>query len=264
MHEILDHLPVGARVLDLGSHEGSFSLEYYSNLATVRLDLARPAGAPGPFVQADAATLPFGPRTFDAVILNHILEHVVRLKPALQEVGRVVKKDGAVFVAVPDATTVSDRIYRRMYRNSGGHVNYFDSVSKLGDMLSWYFGLPHVATRQLQCSYNFLNRRNLQHPRLRGEVRFPGVPETLLAGLVGALRFLDRRYQTRFTAYGWALYFGTLREPVDPTVRINICIRCGQAHASEWLEELGVPQKKWNVLWWYRCPGCGAPNLYSR
>lgn len=263
MHEILDHLPPGSRLLDLGSRDGSFPVADYSGLVTVRVDLARPRETSGVFVQADAACLPFRSRTFDAAILNHCLEHFTRLKPALQEVGRVVKRQGAVFVAVPDATTLADRIYRAVYRNAGGHVNFFDSPTALATMLSGYFGMPHAATRTLCCAFNYLNRANIRDSALRRQLRFRGLPERLLAVGTGALRVIDRRFCSRTTVYGWALYFGALGEPVDPTVRTNVCIRCGQAHPSEWLLALGLVRIKWKLLHLYRCPACGAPNVYT-
>lgn len=264
MHEILDHLPAGARVLDLGARDGSFPAEEYGRFLTVRVDLNRPGGTAGRLVQADAAHLPFRSRTFDAAILNHSLEHIARLKPALQETGRVVKRQGAVYVAVPDASTLADRLYRKVYRHAGGHVNLFDSAGDLAKMLSWYFGLPHVATRTLCCAFAFLNRRNTRSSALRQELRFGGMPERLLALLTGALRALDRRFHTRTTVYGWALYFGAVGEPVDPTIRTNVCIRCGQAHPAQWLRDLGLVRTKWKQLDYYHCPACGAPNLYSR
>src|SRR5712692_1376907 len=146
MHEILDHLPAEARVLDLGSHTGSFPAEAY-RFVTVRVDIATPGPGANSLVQADAASLPFRSRTFDAVILNHSIEHFDNLKRALQEVGRVLKREGAVFASVPDATTMGDRVYRKVYLDAGGHVNLFNSPVKLAEMLSWYFGLPHIATR---------------------------------------------------------------------------------------------------------------------
>src|SRR5713226_6378805 len=109
MYEILDHLPAEARVLDLGSHTGSFPAEAYRFL-TVRVDIATPGRGAHAFVQADAARIPFRSGTFDAVILNHSLEHFDNLKRALQEAGRVVKREGAAFASVPDATTIADRV----------------------------------------------------------------------------------------------------------------------------------------------------------
>jgi SAM-dependent methyltransferase len=263
MQEILDHLPKGARVLDLGSKEGSFSADDYPGLVIVTADLSKPDRPSRFFAQANAASLPFPARLFDAVILNHSLEHFDALKPALQEVGRVVRSDGAVYVAVPDATTLSDRVYRKLYLNRGGHVNLFGSEPELARMLSWYFGLPHHATRILCSSYTFLNRRN--HPDLaeRRQMRFSGLPEPLLLAFTGILRCLDWRFRRRFSVYGWALYFGKVGEPVDPAVRSNICIRCGQAHPAAWLKSLGLVRKNWFGLRTYTCPHCGARALYS-
>jgi SAM-dependent methyltransferase len=262
LHEILEHLRHDARVLDLGCRDGSFSADAYAFL-TVRVDLNRTRATTTAFVQADAVRLPFRSRTFDAVILNHGLEHFVHLKPALQEIGRVVKREGAAFVSVPDARTITDRIYRKLFRNSGGHVNLFDSPAELEKMLAWYLGLPHVATRTLFSSLSFLNRRNTRDPGVRAQMRFGGFFEPVLLLLCAAMRLADRFRAARIGVYGWAFYFGSVGEAVDVQARTNVCIRCGQADLSQALEEAGRV-RGWRVFKTYRCPGCGAVNFFSR
>ncbi|MBZ5610372.1 MAG: class I SAM-dependent methyltransferase [Acidobacteriia bacterium] len=262
MHEILDHLAEGARVLDLGSRDGSFSAGAYPHLVVVSVDLKSSRG-PGRLVQSDAAQLPFRSRSFDAVLLNHSLEHFEQLKRALQEIGRVVKQDGAIYAAVPDARTLSDRIYRKVYADSGGHVNLFGSESELARMLSWYFGLPHVATRVLCSSMAFWNSRNTKDIVVQRQMQLPSVWEPLLAASVGALRLVDRVFHTRAQVYGWAFYFGTVGEAVDTTPRVNVCVRCGQAHASDGLVDRGVVRKRWIWFRAYRCPDCGASNFFA-
>lgn len=207
MHEILEHLHHDARVLDLGSRDGSFLAEGYP-FRTVRVDLNRTASRINAFVQADAVRLPFRSRTFDAVVVNHGLEHFVHLKPALQEIGRVIKRGGAAFVAVPDARTVTDRIYRKLFLNAGGHVNLFDSSAELERMLAWYLAMPHVATRTLFSSLNFLNRRNTRAPGVRAQMRFGGFSEPVLLMLCAGTRLIDRFFATHTSIYGWAFYFG--------------------------------------------------------
>lgn len=255
MHEILYNLPPGSLVLDLGCSVGSFDAASFP-FFTVRVDL-EPLGAShsGAFAQADAARLPFRGRTFDAVVCNHGLEHFKELKPALQEIGRVLKRDGALFVSVPDATTLHDRLYRWV-ANGGGHVNLFDKPTELAAMLAWYSGLPHVATKVLYASYSYLNRRNA-----RG--RLWRCWEAPLAVLTAALRFLDRHFGSKTSIYGWAMYFGNVPEPVDPRPWTNVCVRCGQAHPSDWLAEVGAIRRKW-LFPSYLCPGCGASNFYTR
>jgi SAM-dependent methyltransferase len=262
VHEILEHLPRGARVLDLGCRDGSFPDGAYDFL-TVRVDLTRPKRKTGPFVQADAVRLPFRSRTFDAVILNHCVEHFVSLKPALQEIGRVIKREGAACVTVPDARTLTDRIYRKVYRNQGGHVNLFASAAELEKMLSWYFGLPHVATRTLFSSLSFLNRKNTRDGQVRRSMRLRGLSEPILALAIGAARVADRLFQTRTGVYGWAFYFGSMGEPVDVQPLPNVCVRCGQAHPCQMLEKSGRVSKRL-LLRSYRCPDCGAFNVLAR
>ncbi len=265
MHEILYHLPPAARVLDLGCWVGSYDAAAFPFL-TVRVDLkAKGAGPAANFVQADGTRLPFPARAFDAVICNHGLEHFRDLKPALQEIGRVLKKDGALFVSVPDATTLQDRLYRWLFRG-GDHVNLFADPRQLESMLAWYAGLPHAGTRVLYCSYFFLNRRNL-YGTLPGTFRLALCSwrwELPLAAINGFLRYLDRRFGTRTSVYGWAMYFGEIGEPVDERPWTNVCLRCAQGHPSRWLAEIGAVRHRGWFFDLYDCPACGAANVYSR
>ena len=263
LYEILDHLPSTAYVLDLGCRDGSFPTTE-GRLNVVRVDTSRPKRSPpGSFVQADAEYLPFRSRSFDAVILNHTLEHFVHLKRSLQEVGRVVKADGAIFVAVPDARTLSDRVYRKVYRSAGGHVNLFDSSAHLETMLSWYFGLPHVATLTLLTSFSFLNRKNTRDPAVRAQLRFSGLPEFVVAFATASTRLVDRWFSTRTSVYGWALYFGTIPSPIAVQRTANVCVRCGQAHPSSALAANNHVRTRLGLSF-YSCPDCGATNIFSR
>src|SRR5271165_4643317 len=167
MDEILRHLPAGARVLDLGSLTGSFRAETCPGALAVRLDLETPeAGSPEGFVQADAAHLPFPDRCFDAVIANHSLEHVENFHGVLAEMGRIVRPDGSVYVAVPDASTFSDRLFRWVYRG-GGHINAFRSAEQLAAQITRATGLPLAGTRPLFSSFEYLNRYYLDRKSTR-------------------------------------------------------------------------------------------------
>jgi SAM-dependent methyltransferase len=77
----------------------------------------------------NAARLPFADGTFAAVISNHSLEHFDDLAGALSEVGRVIAPHGALFAAVPDASALTDKLYRWLARG-GGHVNVFTSAKE--------------------------------------------------------------------------------------------------------------------------------------
>jgi len=225
------------------------------------VDLLPPKSATGFFVQADAVHLPFASRAFDAVILNHSVEHFVQLKPALQEIGRVIKREGAAFVAVPDGRTLTDRVYRKVFRSCGGHVNLFGSAGDLEKMLSWYLGLPHAATRTLFSSLSFLNRKNTRDDVARRQMRFRGLWEPALALTTFATRLVDGWCGTRSSVYGWGFYFGNVGEPVDLQPLPNVCIRRGQAHPAAAFQKAGLVRRKL-FLPRYLCPGCGASNIF--
>ena len=103
-------------VLDLGTGFGG-KLVYYQQLepasittVDIRPDFSAVAQAfvaqkgeqvPIHFVTADAAALPFADHTFDMVISNETFEHIQAPLPALQELARVTRPHGRVFISFP-------------------------------------------------------------------------------------------------------------------------------------------------------------------
>jgi SAM-dependent methyltransferase len=263
LHEVLRHLAEGARVLDLGSRGGSFDGSLYP-LRTIRLDLEPPAGtASRDFVQADAAQLPFAAASFDFVVSNHSLEHFEQLGEALGEMGRVVKPDGSVYVAVPDSSTVSDRVYRWL-AGGGGHVNAFSSSEEVIALVERYTGVRCVAGRLLMTSLSMLNRKNRVAPAPRKLTLLGGGREGVLLFWSAFSRLCDRWLGTRLSQYGWALYFGALHEAVDSRPWSNVCIRCGAGCSSDWLESSKQMSRKWWLIRGYTCQNCGRWNVFTR
>ncbi len=252
MDELLRALPAGARVLDLGARAGSFQTQR-RDVRIVRLDLEIPTRREaGSYVAADAARMPFRSGAFDLVVSNHSLEHFVELEAVLREIGRVACPDAALFVAVPDAGTLADRIYRWMGRG-GGHVNAFRSAEEVAGLVERLTGLRHRGTRVLISSFCFLNRRNIEGRPQRKLALFAFGEERFVAAIVWLLRAADRRFGTRLSHYGWSFWFG--RAAPEPCGRawVNVCVRCGSGHPAE-----ALPGG-----WSYRCPRCGGWNLRS-
>src|ERR1043165_5232096 len=196
MNELLNRLPPGARVLDLGARAGSFQSPR-PDLLIVRLDVEIPAArGRGLYVCADAARMPFAPGVFQAVISNHSLEHFIELDATLREIGRVISPGGSLYVAVPDATTLTDRIYRWLGRG-GGHVNAFRRPADVIGIVERLTGLPHRGTRPLISGLSFLNAHNFT-TRPPGKIAlFAFGNEYFLAVLIWTLRALDRAFGTR-------------------------------------------------------------------
>jgi len=59
--------------------------------------------------------LPFQPQTFDVVTAWHVIEHVVDVRQTLQDWGRVLKKDGVIVLATPDASSPKVRRLGKAY-----------------------------------------------------------------------------------------------------------------------------------------------------
>jgi SAM-dependent methyltransferase len=260
MHELLRALPPGTVVLDIGCGRGSFELTGGS-VTVVGTDLERRPQNRSIFVQADAAELPFADRSFDLIISNHSLEHFTDLAGALNEIGRVVKTGGCLFLAVPDATTISDRLYRWLARG-GGHVNPFASARDLATVITSATGLSLVATRTLCTSLSCLNRCNRQGRAPRRLLLIGGGTQISLLLICYLLKLADRILKSRASVYGWAFYFGGIQTQIDCTTWTNVCVRCGTGHPSSWLSE-GTVSKKWCIFAMYRCPTCRAPNLFT-
>lgn len=260
MHEILENFGPGQRILDLGSGAGSFPSDF-GPFISIRADLDAPTTPTENFAQADAAQLPFPDHVFDAVISNHSLEHIHDLAGALQEIGRVVKPTGALYVAVPDASTFCDRLYRWLARG-GGHVNGFVSSEKIAATIAYATHLPHVETRTLFTSLSYLNRRNFRVHSPRRLLLAGNGTELSLHLFTWFARLSDRLFGTRLSVYGWALYFGTFPVPIETDVWTNVCINCGAGAQSEWLRHVKAVRHRL-LLPVYRCPSCGTTNLFS-
>ena len=262
MHEILRSLPAGARVLDLGCGSGSFDPDSFP-LVVIALDVERPTRArPRFFVQADAARLPFAEASFDAFIANHSLEHIADLDTALREINRILKRPGKLYVAVPDSTTFTDRLYRWLARG-GGHLNPFTSVADLSARIRRHISEPLAAVRPLHTSLSFLNKRNHPSRPPRRLWLLGGGNEGILKAINRSLRWSDRHLHTRLSLYGWALFFGDFTEPVSQTAWTNVCVRCGGGHPSGWLEDRGAVRSSGWFGRSYLCPECGASNHFT-
>ena len=258
MHEILAHLQSSQYVLDLGCGSGSFDRRKYP-FTTIRVDISFDGDVS---VQADASQLPFKNRMFDAVICNHSLEHFEDLDGALLELRRVAKQKAAVFVSVPDASTVTDRIYRWLAQG-GGHVNGFCSEKQLAKKIESRISLKHQGTRLLLTSLSFLNRRNWDAPAPKRLFLLGGGRESVLIPLNYFFRIIDRLLGTRLAVYGWAMYFGHVPAGIDAGPWMNVCVRCGAGHRAAALVKAGRVQCRWAAFRTWACSICEATNLFT-
>ena len=255
MNRLVDSLPPGARVLDVGARSGSFETGR-RDITVVRADLEPALGRKYGFhVGADAARLPFASAAFDLVISNHSLEHFPELEASLREIGRVVKPQGAIYIAVPDARTLEDRIYRWIARG-GGHVNPFRSEAEVVNLVERFTPLQHRATVVLGSSLAFLNRHNFTARPPRRILLFGRGDERFLAVFSAMRRRIDRLFGTRLSVYGWAFYFGAVTPDLVEGPWEHVCVRCGSGVPVDFLREMRAVR---GIVW--HCTICGGFNL---
>ncbi len=88
-------------ILDLGgnriSKRGLFDIEQYG----FRIVYANLSRAKRPDLQTDASFLPFPEAVFDGVICSELLEHVPYPPAVLNEISRVLRKNGTLLICVP-------------------------------------------------------------------------------------------------------------------------------------------------------------------
>jgi len=262
LHEILSRMAPHQMVLDLGSGtHGSFG-DGECAAVSIHCDLTQEKTKLRYFVCADAAFLPFAAESFDAIVLNHSLEHFPHPALVLAELKRILRDGGCLWVAVPDASTLSDRIYRWV-SHGGGHVNQFVDLQALLGFIESETGLARAGVRLLFSSYSFLNRNNGSRGYGRRIYLFGGGAEWWLSLLTLTCRKFDRCFGTRASLYGWGCYFGSVPNS-DAGTFTNVCIRCGTGHSSSWLMEAGRVYRNAFRLQAFKCPKCGAKNFFTR
>jgi hypothetical protein len=261
MDELLALLQPGSRILDLGAGSGSFRASRH-HVCVIHLDLQTPRGCVERCVVGDAAQLPFPSHCFDAIVSSHSLEHFTQLEESVREIGRVIKPGGLFYAAVPDSSTLTDRIYRWLARG-GGHVNGFRSPEAVIGVVEGLAGLKHSGTNVLFSSLSFLNSRNFVAPPPKRIALFAFGNESCLMVFTWILRLIDRLLGTRLSVYGWCFYFGDIECPLGTKNQRNVCVRCGSGHAEAFLKKCGAIKRVLGFLRSYRCPVCGATNFLT-
>ena len=97
-------------------------------------------------VQADICNLPFENNSFDFILCNHVLEHVYNDDKAMNELYRILKKNGTAIIQVPinikkdkthDGRDISDHKIRNEFFGQYDHLrmyglDYFNKLKNIG------------------------------------------------------------------------------------------------------------------------------------
>jgi len=101
----------GLRVLEIGCSAGYFSQRMYDrgvevfgiDLNTALVGHAARSVPAARFCGAEANRLPFAARSFDAVVMLEVIEHVGDERPVFAEIQRVLKPSGQLYLSTPHA-----------------------------------------------------------------------------------------------------------------------------------------------------------------
>jgi SAM-dependent methyltransferase len=107
---VLDRLPPGEAILEIGVGAGVFSQELLAKAASYKgIDFdketadeaRRRSGGKADIIQADARTLPFQDEQFSFVVCLEVLEHLGDWQAGVRHIHRCLKADGKAIISVP-------------------------------------------------------------------------------------------------------------------------------------------------------------------
>ncbi len=201
---------------------------------------------------------------YQGITRRVILKSAMR---SLQEVDRVLKDEGIIWIAIPNGYSLDDRLYRLVF-SGGGHVNRFARKELIKEV--------HALTRfrlmqevDLFSSFIYLQKPTLEkyqyYPRRARPLFY--IPDTL--SIVGILvintmtRLIDKLLGCRTSQYGWGFVFARKSTRLPPLHRayFNVCSKCGSGLAATQIREAGKLKQCFGVGL-YRCLNCHYVNAF--
>jgi SAM-dependent methyltransferase len=260
LREVIAAQPAGARVLDAGCGPGSWPYALRPDLDITGFDIKFPPGPPPlsekvRVFRADLARLPLRPGTFDLVVCHYVLEHVTELEACCDELVRLARPGGTLYLSVPRAAAFDDRLYRfagyfakyalMKFRKRVEHQQRFELAGLLAHLRRR--GMEPTAHAFVPAGFSWMN-----DPRTKP---LQGAFTDALAGLhraTGADLAAEANFVLTFVKRGAPVADG----PLPGRRRVtHVCRQCGE-HA---IVEAAAP---WPARW--TCPWCGEANPFGR
>jgi hypothetical protein len=255
LRELIDDLPPGARVLDAGCGPGSWDYRIRPDISVASFDIKYPPGPPEPAAhvgvfRGDLARLPLRSDLFNLTVCHYVLEHVTELEKCCDELVRVTRSDGVLYLSVPRAAAFDDRLYRfagyfakyalMKFRKRIEHQQRFDFDGLVRMFGSRGFGL--VSYARVPAGFSWMN--DARTKKLQGP-------------FTDALAALHRNTGIDLAAdANFVMVFrrGAKGPPVVRKVT-HVCRECGELSVLD----PPVPEPR---TW--TCPYCGKPNPFGR
>jgi SAM-dependent methyltransferase len=253
LRELIDSIPKGSRVLDVGCGPGSWDYGARPDLLVTGFDIKFPPGPPArsahvSIARADLARLPFRDESFDLTVAHYVLEHVTELVASADELARVTRRDGLLYLSVPRAAAFDDRLYRfagyfakyALLKLSKRieHQQRFD----LASLLDLFYARGFVLEAQARVPAGFSWMNDARTKTLQGPFT---AAVAALHRRTGVDLGRDANFVLRFRKTGAR---GARRVT-------HVCRECGEHSVIE-------ATTPWPERW--ICPWCGKPNPLGR
>ncbi len=137
MRQDMDGIPQGIRILDIGCGIGNslFALQAKGYSNTVGLDIerqlieyAKQMVPQASLVVASAEQIPFKDGAFDCAICYDLLEHVLKPEKVIDNISRVLRENGTIYMSVANGYSINDVVFRlggKVIRGRSSHVQRF-------------------------------------------------------------------------------------------------------------------------------------------
>ena len=265
LREVIAAAASGARVLDAGCGPNSWPYALRGDLRITGFDVKFPPGPPArrervQIFRGDLARLPLRSDTFDLTVCHYVLEHVTDLEPCCDELVRVTRPGGTLYLSVPRAAAFDDGLYR-----FAGYFAKF-ALLKFGKRIEHQqrFDLPGLLARFrgrgmevtahaiVPAGFSWMN-----DPRIQP---LQGVFTDALAALhrwTGIDLAADANFVLTFRRSGAVVRGAAARDTRLPGGRriTHVCRTCGEHVIVEAV-------RPWPARW--ACPWCGACNPFGR
>lgn len=123
---IINNTKDGEMVLDAGAGEGNYK-KIFKNKEIEYIGIDSKVGHKNwnysEVIEGDIENLNFKNEYFDKVLLIQVLEHVTSPEKVIRELGRVIKKNGSIFIAFPQGQSVH-QIPNDFYRFTPYGIKY--------------------------------------------------------------------------------------------------------------------------------------------
>jgi 2-polyprenyl-3-methyl-5-hydroxy-6-metoxy-1,4-benzoquinol methylase len=156
-------------ILDVGVGTGEI-IDYFSQKnATQGVDIQdQRTSRNSPFQLVAAEQLPFAENFFDIVISNHVIEHVRSPEAHLNELHRVLKPGGIVYLATPNYFFPKETHFKLWLLHYFPGKIYFSVATKLGRPAERFWIFSPFQLKRLTAKANFqtidYTGRILAHP----------------------------------------------------------------------------------------------------